>query len=130
MSSIRKYCFVGIIDYDIFGQKGYLHFSEYFSGEGLDFTFSKDKEDDIKFSLNLDEIFALSVAAYSSGYLDLKEVKKESKRLLQKSVEREQEIDRFREDYQERYSDEKESTKKKKCTGKNCSCSCLSSANC
>lgn len=94
MNNIRKNGQVGIIEYSplIEDKDSYLHFSEWWNGEGLDFNFN----DAVKFSLNLDDIAALVTAAIATGYVDVKECKKRAKELIASSEGRRNQIDTFR----------------------------------
>ena len=125
MSFLRKDGIVGIIDFDVNTVPMMLHFSEWANGEGLSFsTSTAEGDDEREISLHLDEIQALAVAAYVSGFLDLNELKEQAKKIKNECKLRENSIKQIVEDF-----NEKESSKKKKCTCAGCSSSCFSSAN-
>ncbi len=92
MSNIRHNGIVGVIEYAI--DKA-IHFSEYENGEGLDFVLSEGDKDRY-ISLSIDDILTLAVACHAAGYLSLKEVKKESKKLQYDSKTRQERIDNIR----------------------------------
>lgn len=68
-----------------------LHFSEWWNGEGLDFTLGVKNERHI--SLHSDEILLIASAAIATGYLSIKEVKEHAKRTLEESKLRKKRIE-------------------------------------
>jgi len=70
MKHLRTNGQVGIIEYEQFGKdvKGNLHFSEWWDGEGLDFTFDEGKA---SISLSIEEIEAVVTASIATGMVDL-----------------------------------------------------------
>ena len=95
MQNIRKDSTVGIIEKDdIFG-KFSLHFSEWWNGEGMDFTFDEKKV----ISLHSEEMKALMVAALAAEMVDIGSVMEEVVEIKADSKRREQEIERIRSNY-------------------------------
>jgi len=56
-----------------------LHFSEWWNGEGIDFTFGDNEDKHI--SLHQTELESLFIATIASGYLDTKDLIKQAKKL-------------------------------------------------
>ena len=92
MQNIRKDSTVGIIEKDdIFG-KFSLHFSEWWNGEGMDFTFDEDK----RISLHIEEIHTLVVSAIATGMIDMESVEEDVQSLLKDSEVRKSLIEDIR----------------------------------
>lgn len=64
-----------------------LHFSEWWNGEGLDFTFYEPDQSEKKVSFHMNEIKNLAIAALAAGYIDLNEIKEGAENLLGKKIE-------------------------------------------
>jgi hypothetical protein len=92
MNNVRKDGVVGVIEGDDADGGSSIHFSEWWNGEGLDFTF----DDDRKISLHGDTIHNMVVAAIAAGYIDIKECKREAKEILEASKRRSDAIERMR----------------------------------
>ena len=96
-NNIRKNGIVGVVETDNLIPVN-LHFSEWWSGEGLDLNFLNEKNKSI--SLHMDEIETLTIAAFLCGMIDIKEIKKQAKRIEEDSLKREEELLRLRDEYQ------------------------------
>jgi hypothetical protein len=79
-----------------------LHFTEWWNGEGMDFTFY-DKSKEKRFDLHADEIRALAIVAVASGFLELKEVQEQADQLNHDSEQRAREMKKFKEDYDKKW---------------------------
>jgi hypothetical protein len=89
MKNIRKNSVTGIVELNSFGEKDVsLQFTEWWNGEGVDFTFSERK----KLSLHLNEIHALFVGMMAAEMVDLKQVMHDVEELKQETAEREETI--------------------------------------
>lgn len=64
------------------------HFSEWWNGEGLDFTITGDAEDK-SIGLHIEEMHHIAVIANALGFIDLDEVKRDSDELNDMSKKRE-----------------------------------------
>lgn len=91
--NIRKNSITGLIETDNL-TKVSLHFSEWWNGEGLDFDFG-----DKRIALHSDELHAMFLAAYASGFVDLESVMVEAKELRMESEEWARQIESFARNY-------------------------------
>jgi hypothetical protein len=91
MRSVRRNGMVGMIEYDVMGSddESCLHFSEWWSGEGLDFTFGNDEK---KVSLGMDDISAIVTAALVCDMIDIEDCKLEAELIKIESRKRETEL--------------------------------------
>lgn len=78
--ALRKNGISGIIETEC-TEKVKLHFSEWWNGEGMDFTFTVKKQPDKTFSLSLEEMAALVSAAMAVGMIDMEEIDENVQRL-------------------------------------------------
>jgi hypothetical protein len=96
MKNIRRNSLSGIVEIASFGEKDVsLHFNEWWSGEGVDFTFDENK----KVSLGLDEIHALFVAMVATEMVDLDSVINDAYDMRRESADREEHIRSLRSKY-------------------------------
>jgi len=88
MKNLRTNGFVGIYkDTDSLNPIS-LHFSEWWSGEGADFSFDKKK-----FSLNIEEMKAIVVSACLMNMIELEEAIQEVSEIRAQSLKRQREIE-------------------------------------
>jgi len=96
MKNIRRNSLSGIVETESFGEKNVsLHFAEWWSGEGVDFTFDENK----KVSLGLDEIHALFVAMVATEMVDLDSVINDAYDMRRETADREEHIRSLRSKY-------------------------------
>lgn len=81
--SIRKDSFVGMTHVNDDPNTG-VHFSEWWSGEGLDITIHRKSQPDIMIGLHLDEIAAVVTAALATRMVDLEECENRANEMLGK----------------------------------------------
>lgn len=93
MKTIRRDAIVGIYEGKTL-EHVTLHFSEWWNGEGADFTFGNDKK---RISLSMDEMHAISVAFLLLGMVDKDEVDDEVEKIQKDSSLREEMINQLRE---------------------------------
>lgn len=93
MKTIRRDAIVGIYEGKTL-EHVTLHFSEWWNGEGADFTFGNDKK---RISLSIDEMHAVSVAFLLLGMVDKDEVNDEVEKIQKDSSLREEMINQLRE---------------------------------
>lgn len=95
MNNIRYNTMSGLIEIDtlLADKESYLTFNEWWNGEGLDF----DIDGKNKFSLHMDEIEAVVIAAIVTGMVDIKHCKQKAKEMKSQSKEREEQIKQIRE---------------------------------
>ncbi len=94
MKNIRRNSITGIVETTGLTDVS-LIFSEWWNGEGVDFTF----DDKMRISLHLDEIRALFVAMVATEMVDLDEVINDAYDMRRDSAERERLIEDFRSKY-------------------------------
>lgn len=82
MNDIRANGIVGIVQVGD-DDKDFIHFSEWWNGEGLDIYFNTDLNKDIKLSLHIDELHALAVAMVISKYINIEDVTKEVEQTIE-----------------------------------------------
>ena len=82
MNDIRANGIVGIVQVGD-DDKDFIHFSEWWNGEGLDIYFNTDLNKDIKLSLHIDELHALAVAMVISKYINIEDVTKEVEQIIE-----------------------------------------------
>ena len=81
---VRNRARVGIVETDI-TVKSSIHFSEWWNGEGMDFTIEHDNDSlDTKLSLHSEELTVLAAIGLRTGMIDLKDLKKLSKEIIEK----------------------------------------------
>ena len=88
MKNLRTNGFVGIYEDTDSLNPVSLHFSEWWSGEGADFSF-----DDKKFSLNIEEMKAIAVAACLMNMFDPEDIIQEVSEIRAESLKRQREIE-------------------------------------
>lgn len=93
MKTIRRDAIVGIYEGKTLEHVA-LHFSEWWNGEGADFSFGDDKK---RISLSIDEMHAISVAFLLLGMVDKDEVDDEVEKIQKDSSLREEMIKQLRE---------------------------------
>ena len=77
-TNMHKDAAVALIEYQtIAGTTSRISANEWWNGEGINF----DIDEKLKFALHMDEICMVAAHAHAMGMLDLKEVKKISRRL-------------------------------------------------
>ena len=84
MNNINRNATVGIIDCGNHESDNYLHFAEWWSGEGLDFELTSGKKTQ-RFQLHIDEMTALVTAAIATGMVDVDDCVSRAKELNEKS---------------------------------------------
>ena len=94
MKNIRRNSITGIVEHKGLTDVS-LHFSEWWNGEGMDFTFDENKS----ISLHGEELHALIVAAMASEYIDMDSVKEDVDWMILESRRREKEIEEIRSNY-------------------------------
>jgi len=97
MNDIRKTGTVGVIEYEYLGtdKNQYLHFAEWWNGEGCDFTFNHGKKVERHISLHMDDLEALVTAAIACGFIDVDTCKEKAEELERASEERAERIRQF-----------------------------------
>lgn len=68
-----------------------IHFSEWWNGEGMTFEFNDQKH----INLHSEEMQALFAIAVATGMVDVKQCKKDAKRLVEESEKREAALQSF-----------------------------------
>lgn len=76
-ANVRKTGTVGIIEDSSLHGPVSVHFSEWWNGEGMDYTIEHNKETK-KFDLHLDEMRLLVTAAIVGGQIDIEECVREA----------------------------------------------------
>ena len=94
MKNIRRNSITGIIESEGLTNVS-LHFTEWWNGEGMDFTFDEKKV----ISLHSEELKALMVAALAAEMVDIGSVMEEVVEIKADSKRREEEIERIRSSY-------------------------------
>lgn len=94
MKNIRKNSMTGIMETEGLSNVS-LHFSEWWNGEGMDFTFDANK----RITLHVDEIHVLVVSALAAGYIDMDAVNLDVESMNMESRNREQMLQRIRNKY-------------------------------
>lgn len=89
MNDIRYDGIVGMIE-----EPAYVHFSEYWSGEGLDFVIGEKDQKTI--SLSIYEIEAVVLAAYVSGFVNLDAIKQIGELMKREAKNRKKELKSIR----------------------------------
>jgi len=97
MNDIRRTGTVGIIEYGHLGsdKTQYLHFAEWWNGEGCDYTFNHGEKDERHVSLHMDDLEALVTAAIAGGLIDIDVCKEKAEELERASEERAERIRQF-----------------------------------
>ena len=80
MNDIRDNGIVGVVQVGD-DDKDYIHFSEWWNGEGLDISFNTDLNKYTKLSLHIDELHALAVTMVISKYINIEDVEEDVKRI-------------------------------------------------
>ncbi len=96
MKNLRKNTISGIYESDYGLSPVSLHFTEWWNGEGMDFTFDEKKH----ISLHIDELHAMMVSALASGMLDIGDVMENVAEMKRESKEREEAVEAIRKNYQ------------------------------
>jgi hypothetical protein len=91
MKNIRRNSITGIVEHKGLTDVS-LHFSEWWNGEGVDFTFDEEKY----IHLHLDEIHALFVAMVATEMVDMDEVINDAYDMRRDSAERDRMMENFR----------------------------------
>ena len=94
MKNIRRNSITGIIESEGLTNVS-LHFTEWWNGEGMDFTFDEKKV----ISLHSEELKALMVAALAAEMVDIGSIMEEVVEIKADSKRREEEIERIRSSY-------------------------------
>ena len=95
MDNIRNNGMVGLMEYTVLGEdkETVLNFSEWWSGDGLDFTFDDNAT---SISLHVDDLTAIVTVAIATGMIELKECKRKAARLKESSKARSIEHEKVR----------------------------------
>lgn len=90
MNNIRKNGIVGVLEWEDYTDDKikYLHFSEWWNGEGVDFTFNHGTLKEKRIDLDISEMENLAVAMIVSGYIDIDECRKKAKKVKSESKAR------------------------------------------
>lgn len=94
MKNIRRNSITGIIESEGLTEVS-LHFTEWWNGEGMDFTFDEKKV----ISLHSEELKALMVAALAAEMVDIGSIMEEVVELKAESKRREEHIESIRSSY-------------------------------
>lgn len=70
MNDIRRTAAVGIIETEGLDSTVTVHFSEWWNGEGMDFTLHRSNNEIVHFGVHLDEIHAIATAAAAVGMIE------------------------------------------------------------
>jgi hypothetical protein len=93
MNNIRHNAIAGIIDVDnLSDQESYLHFAEWWNGEGMDFSF----DDERRISLSMGELQAIVVAGIAADFIDLDECLQVVELMKESSRQRAESINQIR----------------------------------
>jgi len=95
MKNLRNNSITGIYESNDGLSDVSIHFSEWWNGEGMDFTFNEKKN----VSLHIDELHGMFACAVASGMVDLEEVIRESAELKDRSKEREEALEILKKAY-------------------------------
>lgn len=82
MNDIRNNGIVGVVQVGD-DDKDFIHFSEWWNGEGLDIYLNTNSNKDIKLSLHIDELHALAVAMVISKYINIEDLEEEVERTIE-----------------------------------------------
>ena len=74
MNNMRSNGQVGVLEDTQFDSKIYVHFSEWWNGEGLDFDIESKGEEKRRIALHIDEMRLLVTAMVATGMVDLNEI--------------------------------------------------------
>jgi hypothetical protein len=98
VDDIRKNGMIGLIEYNTISsdKQLHVHFSEWWNGEGLDFTLETGKTED-KISLHMDTMSSMVVAMIASGMIDVDHCKDKADKLLKLSEKRKRMMDKLSE---------------------------------
>ena len=97
MNDIRYNTMSGLIEIDsiLADKDSYMTFNEWWNGEGLEFDIDYKN----KFSLHMDELEAVVIAAIATGMVDIKHCKQKAKEMKSQSKERDEHVKQIREGY-------------------------------
>ena len=97
MNNVRKNGIVGVLEWEDYTDDkiNYLHFSEWWSGEGFDFAFNHGTLKEKRIDLGISEMENLAVAMIISGYIDIDECRKKAKKVKSESKARKKSIKEF-----------------------------------
>ena len=84
MNNINRNATVGVIECSNLESDNYLHFAEWWSGEGLDFELTSGRNTQ-RFHLHMDEMTALVTSAIATGMVDVDDCVSRAKELNEKS---------------------------------------------
>jgi len=95
MKNLRKNTISGIYESDYGLSPVSLHFTEWWNGEGMDFTFDEKKP----ISLHMEEIHAMMVSALVIGLVDIGRVMEDVAEMKRETKERNAAIEAIRSKY-------------------------------
>ena len=96
MKNFRNNSITGIYESEQGLAKVSLHFTEWWNGEGMDFTF----DDKTPITLHCDEIRGLIVSALATGMVDVESILEEVFEMKQESQRRKEAIELIRKKYE------------------------------
>lgn len=86
MNNMRKNGYVGVLETEsLSGENVSVHFSEWWNGEGLDFTIEYGNRKTGVITLSLDEMRLMVTAMVATGMVDLEEIQNAVDRLVAES---------------------------------------------
>ena len=95
MKNLRKNSITGIYESNDGLSDVSIHFSEWWNGEGMDFTFNEKRHT----SLHIEELHGLIVCAIASGMVDIGDVMADSAQMKKDSKERQEMVESLRKQY-------------------------------
>lgn len=100
MNNVRRNAAVGIIETEGMSSPVTIHFSEWWNGEGIDFTIDREGGETVRFGLHLDEIHAIATAAAAIGMIETDRVQEAADHLNEQSEKRAARVRSFAKKYQ------------------------------
>ncbi|NBW56537.1 hypothetical protein EBR43_01890 [bacterium] len=94
VKNLRKDGIVGLFEYAGLDD-GYIHFSEWWNGEGFDLDFGNDK----RVSLHIDELNALVSICIATNYIDIDDCKENAQQMINESGDREGKIESIKNEF-------------------------------
>jgi hypothetical protein len=94
VKNLRKDAMVGLYEY-VGLNDGYVHFSEWWNGEGFDLDFGNDK----RISLHMDELNALVSICIATNYIDIDECKENAQEMISQSEDRKEKIEAIKNEF-------------------------------
>ena len=89
MNNMRKNGYVGVLEAEsLSGENVSVHFSEWWNGEGLDFTIEYGNRKTGVITLSSDEMHLMVTAMVATGMVDLVEIESAANRLVTESKAR------------------------------------------